>query len=162
MEKIDMKTYSMKNQVSLLLYAREKYNTNISTNFKFFEFFKNFQDFWDFFIVPCHLSSEMWFKDFPRPLRENYKGLFIQLEKFRKKIDRPIIITSGFRNKEDNHACGGSLHSFHMGGLASDITFEGINSSWAVELVKLFNGVIWYPDNLFFHVDVGWRVFHKY
>jgi len=54
---------------------------------------------------------------------ENLKALCEKvLQPLRDKINRSIIISSGFRSKELNTAIGGAKTSQHMAGEAADIT----------------------------------------
>jgi zinc D-Ala-D-Ala carboxypeptidase len=43
------------------------------------------------------------------------------LEQVRALVNRPIVVTSGYRSKAVNKAIGGSTTSAHMSGLAADI-----------------------------------------
>ena len=54
---------------------------------------------------------------------ENIKMLVENvLQPLRDRMNRPVIVNSGFRNKEVNKAFGGSKTSGHMLGTAADIT----------------------------------------
>lgn len=82
------------------------------------------------------------------------------LEALRAKIQAPLIILSGYRCKPHNAEIGGAENSFHMRGMAADITAS-------VSLVTLQavscqlnpeGGVGWYDT--FVHVDTRgerWR-----
>ena len=48
------------------------------------------------------------------------------LEPLRESLARPVIITSGYRSAELNHAIGGSFTSHHMIGRAADIIVPGL------------------------------------
>lgn len=51
------------------------------------------------------------------------------LQPIREKIKKPMIITSGFRNKEVNKLVGGSSTSQHTKGQAADIKVSGMTPS---------------------------------
>lgn len=50
----------------------------------------------------------------------NLTRLAETLEEVRELLSRPIVITSGYRSRELNHAIGGSPLSVHCHGLAAD------------------------------------------
>jgi uncharacterized protein YcbK (DUF882 family) len=51
--------------------------------------------------------------------------LLVKLDQLRMSMDRPLIINSGFRCPAHNKAVGGEEHSYHMQGLAVDISTAG-------------------------------------
>lgn len=57
------------------------------------------------------------------------------LEPLRKAINRPIVISSGFRSPALNAAIGGALHSDHLAGRAADVTAPGISLDALTEVV---------------------------
>ena len=60
------------------------------------------------------------------------------LEILRKTINKPVIITSGYRTPEHNKKVGGAEYSYHMRGMAADITVKGMTpKDVAKELDKL-------------------------
>lgn len=82
-----------------------------------------------------------------------------KLQAFRASINRQILITSAFRSPDYNKFVGGRSNSYHLylnrdlqG--AVDIYFSSINPKKDFEELKRhFNGVIWYPNQQFFHCD---------
>jgi hypothetical protein len=50
------------------------------------------------------------------------------LERAREILERPIIVTSGYRSKEVNAAVGGAERSAHLLGLAADFICPGFGS----------------------------------
>lgn len=71
------------------------------------------------------------------------------LQNFRNFIGKPFYINGlktgslnrGYRDCEENKRAGGSPHSYHMQGLAFDVTVEGVKSE------KLYKAAI----------DYGWK-----
>ena len=55
-------------------------------------------------------------------------GFILSLEQFRREIDQPIHVASGFRCSVHNRQIGGSAHSQHLEGRAADIFVDGWNS----------------------------------
>ncbi len=49
-----------------------------------------------------------------------------RLEDLRSRLDAPIVITSAFRCRAHNVACGGHPTSRHMEGVATDIVVPGV------------------------------------
>lgn len=77
----------------------------------------------------------------------------------RNKIDKPVIITSGYRTPEWNAKCGGAKYSYHMRGMAADIRVNGMNpKEIANELNKIVPdecGIIVYKNWVHFDVRTG-------
>ena len=64
--------------------------------------------------------------------------LAILLNILRDTIKKPVIITSGYRTPEHNKKVGGAKYSFHMRGMAADITVKDMTpKDVAKELDKL-------------------------
>lgn len=60
------------------------------------------------------------------------------LQPIRDEYKKPIVVTSGFRNKALNKAVGGSSTSMHMQGLAADIkASDGNNKALWNLIIKL-------------------------
>ncbi len=84
------------------------------------------------------------------------------LQELRNKIGQPIIITSGYRCEKHNKEVGGKEDSYHLQGLAVDVT-----GSFQVGRVALiakdvgFRGIGIYREKHFLHLDLGpirtWR-----
>jgi uncharacterized protein YcbK (DUF882 family) len=85
------------------------------------------------------------------------------LESLRAKLDRPVIVLSGYRCLAHNKEIGGEQHSQHLSGTAADIRVSGIGTKELYELAETTDpftegGVGIYPDEGFIHVDVrGYR-----
>lgn len=61
------------------------------------------------------------------------------LDILRNKIEKPVIITSGYRTPDWNKKCEGAKYSYHMRGMAADIRVEGMT---AKEIAKKLNGIV--------------------
>lgn len=85
------------------------------------------------------------------------------LEILRQTINKPIIITSGYRTPEHNKKVGGAKCSYHMRGCAADIRVNGMTpKDVAKELNKIVPnncGIIVY-DN-WIHFDVRNKKYRK-
>lgn len=62
--------------------------------------------------------------------------IFYCLQPLRDYIKKPIIITSGYRNKEVNRLVGGVQDSQHTKGQAADFIIKGLTVQQIIELVK--------------------------
>lgn len=77
------------------------------------------------------------------------------LEILRTKIEKPVIITSGYRTPQRNKEVGGAKYSYHMRGQAVDIKVDGMS---AKEIANKLNEIV--PDsygiivyNTWVHID---------
>lgn len=89
--------------------------------------------------------------------------LYTVLDILRHKLEKPVIITSGYRTPEWNAKCGGAKYSYHMRGMAADIRVNGISPK---ELANKLNEIV--PDgcgiivyNSWVHFDVRTRKYRK-
>lgn len=72
-------------------------------------------------------------------------------------IDRPIILTSGYRTKHTNDMTeGAAFNSMHLYGKAADIKIQGIPSDYLARLLRLCGGAGIGIYSSFVHVDT-WR-----
>ena len=78
------------------------------------------------------------------------------LDKLRKKINAPIIITSGYRCPKHNEKIGGAKNSYHMRGMAADIYSKKYSPDelgrYAEEID--FDTIIVYHKKGFIHLDI--------
>ena len=65
--------------------------------------------------------------------------LAVILEIARKKIDKPIVITSGYRTTRHNQNVGGAKYSYHTRGMAADIRADGMKPK---ELAKVLDSIV--------------------
>lgn len=101
------------------VYTTEQNNEKISEHFKVKEF-------------RCKDGSTIIFVD---------EYMVSILELLRKKLEKPIIITSGYRTPTHNEKVGGTKYSYHMRGQAVDIKVNGIPAKKvAEELDNLVEG----------------------
>lgn len=68
----------------------------------------------------------------------------LNLQILRSRLDRPIVITSGYRSTKLNEAVGGSIRSHHKIGYAADFIVPGMSVAEIVEEAKK----IWLFDQL--------------
>jgi len=105
------------------------------------------------------ISKHFNLKEFECPCCHRVKlspDLVKLLEKIRKKIGKPIVISSGYRCPFHNEAVGGKPHSYHLLGMAADIVVPHFSP---VELGRVaFEAgaptVIVYPSRGFVHIDI--------
>jgi len=89
--------------------------------------------------------------------------LLLYLQLLRDKIDKPIIITSGYRTAVQNRIVNGAKNSFHMFGMAADIFCRSMSDTdlgLSASMIG-FSGVVLYKNHAHVHVDVrpGEKVF---
>lgn len=69
--------------------------------------------------------------------KENLIQLAVNLlEPLRKKINKPVVILSGYRSQKVNKGVGGSKTSQHMKGQAADIRAIGMTPKELYEFIK--------------------------
>ncbi len=78
------------------------------------------------------------------------------------QINRPIILTSGYRTEHTNAAIeGAAFNSMHLYGKAADIRIEGIPADYLARLLRLCGGAGIGIYSSFVHVDTwkerAWR-----
>ena len=90
----------------------------------------------------------------------NIKALVLNvLDPLRARIDRPIIITSGYRSQRVNELVGGSKTSQHLTGKAADFHVLGYTPQQmdivyqTIQMCYDFDQLIFYPSKNFIHVS---------
>lgn len=73
------------------------------------------------------------------------------LDILRCEVEKPVIITSGYRTPEWNKKCNGAKYSYHMRGMAADIRVGGMT---AKEIANKLNEII--PDECGIIVYKSW------
>lgn len=69
----------------------------------------------------------------------NLRRIANLLEQVRSLVQRPIVVTSGYRAPEVNKLVGGSATSAHVKGLAADINCPGIKPAALAAIIKTSN-----------------------
>lgn len=84
------------------------------------------------------------------------------LEQLRRDLDgKPLIVLSAYRSPEHNARVGGAKNSYHMRGMAADISMANFRSVSEIEdfcekaFKAGFNAVVGYPNSNFVHIDIG-------
>lgn len=82
--------------------------------------------------------------------------LVARLQRLRDLVGKPVQVLSGYRTPEHNATVRGVAASFHVQGLAADVTWEGFEIEAAVKLAEQagFDGIGRYAKKGFVHVDV--------
>jgi len=62
--------------------------------------------------------------------------IFYCLQPLRDKLQKPVKITSGYRNKRVNKLAGGKDTSLHTKGQAADFHVDGMSVNQVVEFIK--------------------------
>ncbi|MFK0088345.1 D-Ala-D-Ala carboxypeptidase family metallohydrolase [Pseudomonas sp. NPDC090755] len=65
----------------------------------------------------------------------NLHRLCTVLESVRLLVDKPVLVSSGYRSRALNSAIGGSLESAHIQGLAADINVPGLSAATLAQRV---------------------------
>ena len=78
------------------------------------------------------------------------------LQKLRNEINKAIIVTSGYRCQIHNKEVEDQPNSYHLSGLAVDVTVTKFNIRELARLAKMvgFSTVITYPHRKFIHLDI--------
>jgi uncharacterized protein YcbK (DUF882 family) len=81
-------------------------------------------------------TSHREFDNTPNSLRiNNLQRLAEFLEKVRELLGKPILIDSGFRSPEVNHAVGSTSVSQHLRGCAADFRVYGMTPAEVVKAI---------------------------
>lgn len=90
----------------------------------------------------CHDLSPVVFID---------EYLWNVLNILRAKIEKPVIITSGYRTPGQNAKVGGAKYSYHMRGMAADIRVNGMTPK---QVANILNAIV--PDECGIIVYKSW------
>ena len=82
------------------------------------------------------------------------------LDRLRRRVDRPVRLTSAYRSPEYNAKVGGSPNSYHLRGQAFDIDWSQWASLARYDLIQQaislhFGGIGVYSLQGFIHLDIG-------
>jgi len=77
------------------------------------------------------------------------------LDKIRHDLHKPLIINSGYRCPQHNRDAGGAKSSFHLSGLAIDVSTKNLDANELWELVSrlLDEGLSIGVSKTFVHLD---------
>jgi uncharacterized protein YcbK (DUF882 family) len=107
-------------------------------------------------LTPHFLLSEFLHDntEIPPPwILENLYQLANRLQAVRDMLNRPIVITSGYRSPQHNQQVGGVSHSLHLSGLAADIVIPGLPAPEVQDILKHWSGGLGiYPTHT--HLDI--------
>ena len=98
--------------------------------------------------------------DFPWKIRDHIQELANNLQALRTLLGVPIMVNSGYRSPYWNSKVGGSARSYHMRGMAADITAPGYPPEQLKrKILFLINEGIMKPGGLkaystFVHYDI--------
>ena len=106
------------------------------------------------------LTKDFNLKEFQCPCCGTVKidsKLVKRLQELRDGIDKPIIVTSGYRCPAHNKEVGGVNSSYHTKGLAVDITVDNMELEDLLIKAKMvgFKGIGIYTLKNFLHLDLG-------
>lgn len=85
-----------------------------------------------------------------------HADLVQKLQFLRNDIGLPIVVTSGYRCREYNEKVGGVNNSYHMLGMAADVTVKFGHLTELYFLAKEigFTGIGLYNSRYFVHLDI--------
>lgn len=82
-----------------------------------------------------------------------------RLQRLRERLGAPLIMNSVYRTPERNKAVGGADNSYHVRGMAGDVSMANHDPEVFVEAARAcgFGGIGWYPPGKgnFIHIDIG-------
>ena len=74
---------------------------------------------------------------FPAEVVQNLSELAKNLQALRDHFAKSITITSGYRSAAHNVRIGGAKDSYHVRGMAADITVEGVSPQLVYNAIEL-------------------------
>ena len=108
-----------------------------------------------------HLRVAKYFKldEFACPCCKKvmlHPKLLSKLVELRNILERPVMVTSGYRCPKYNQEVGGVISSYHCIGLAADVTVKDIDLLVLLEICENldFDGIGFYEKKGFLHLDV--------
>lgn len=98
-----------------------------------------------------------WVTDLPIGILDNLKRLALRLEAVRERLgNKPITITSGYRDPAHNARVGGKRNSTHLLGMAADIQHATMTPKQVQKALADWPGGMGY-GNSFTHLDIRAR-----
>lgn len=78
-----------------------------------------------------------------------------KLDKLRKALGKPMVLTSAYRSESHNRKVGGAKFSWHMKGRAFDVRMENHDPHEFEKMARTcgFKGIGYYPEHGFMHID---------
>lgn len=73
--------------------------------------------------------------DFPQDVLQNLQKLVVNLDTIREEIGLPIQVNSGYRSTAHNKKISGAKNSYHVKGLASDLSVKDISPNALKEII---------------------------
>lgn len=73
--------------------------------------------------------------DFPKEVLQNLQKLAVNLDVIREEIGLPIHVNSGYRSTQHNKKIGGAKNSYHVKGMASDLSVRAISPGELKEII---------------------------
>lgn len=73
--------------------------------------------------------------EFPQDVLQNLQKLVVNLDVIREEIGLPVQVNSGYRSPEHNKKIGGAKNSYHVKGMASDLSVKGISPNALREII---------------------------
>lgn len=107
-------------------------------------------------LTPSFKLAEFLHNDAEIPdayILNNLYRLANRLQVVRDVINKPIIITSGYRTAAHNKAVGGADGSLHQRGMAADIIVKGMPASGVQHLLKNWSGGMGSAE-MYTHLDI--------
>jgi uncharacterized protein YcbK (DUF882 family) len=86
-------------------------------------------------LAPHFRQAEFDSKDVPGSGANMKPELIVMLEALRRLVGKPLVINSGYRTQQHNHAVGGAPASAHTTGEAVDIGTRGWKQRDRIDLI---------------------------
>lgn len=89
----------------------------------------------------------------PPWILDNLYRLANRLQVVRDLLDKPLVITSGYRTEAHNRAIGGAKKSLHLSGMAADVVVPGIPAKEVQKFLRNWSGGLGLYGT-FTHLDI--------
>jgi uncharacterized protein YcbK (DUF882 family) len=119
-------------------------------------------------LTPNFKKSEFDSKDgatMPDDVLIEIRKVATALQALRDRVRQPVTIHSGYRSPEHNKKVGGAVNSYHVKGMAADISVKNMTPQQVMDELKLLmitgriplGGVKAYERGNFTHYDIRGR-----
>lgn len=110
-------------------------------------------------INKVHVSANFLLSEYQCPcckMARVHSELIIANQCLREFLSRPYTFLSAFRCLRHNSDVGGCYNSYHLYGMAIDVSTEVLGGFASVKALQRwgFKGIILYPKQKFWHLDV--------